>query len=44
MANGFYQHGDKVMFRKAVLIDFILGLVPALTGAASALTLQEALA
>ena len=31
------------MFRKAVLIGFILGLVPALTGAASALTLQEAL-
>ncbi len=29
------------MFRKAVLIGFILGLVPALTGAASALTLQE---
>jgi outer membrane protein TolC len=32
------------MFRKAVLIGFILGLLPALTGAASALTLQEALA
>jgi outer membrane protein len=32
------------MFRKAVLIGFILGLVPVLTGAASALTLQEALA
>jgi ABC-type antimicrobial peptide transport system permease subunit len=29
------------MFRKAVLIGFILGLAPALTGAASALTLQE---
>jgi hypothetical protein len=36
LANGFYQHGDKVMFRKAVLIGFILGLAPALTGAASA--------
>jgi putative ABC transport system permease protein len=29
------------MFRKAILIGFIMGLVPALTGAASALTLQE---
>ncbi len=44
MANGFYQHGDKIIFKKAVLIGFILGLAPALTGAASALTLQEALA
>ena len=32
------------MFRKAVLIGFILGLAPALVGSASAVTLQEALA
>lgn len=32
------------MFKKAVLIGFILGLAPALAASASALTLQEALA
>jgi len=32
------------MFRKAVLIGFILALAPALVGSASAVTLQEALA
>lgn len=37
----FYR--ERIMFRKAALIGFILGIMPAFVGSAAALTLQDAL-